>query len=72
MKVRITYTLELSKKDLKTIKEGIKEGRINNSVRDFVWSAFVQGGEYSVNQEIYNEERLQDSSLIQQEEEGLK
>ena len=55
MKVRITYTYELSENDYKVLKKSKRKGRIIN-IRDFVWCSFVEGGIDTTNQQIYSEE----------------
>tara|TARA_R100000963_G_C4606153_1_gene78135 strand:+ start:574 stop:753 length:180 start_codon:yes stop_codon:yes gene_type:complete len=54
MKVRVTYTYELSEDDYKIFKQAKKQGKIDGNVRDFIWSCFVQAGEYATNQELWN------------------
>ena len=53
MKVRIVYTYEMDKKDFSKLRKFLSISKI----RDMVFGCFVIGGNYGVNQEIWNQIR---------------
>ena len=51
MKVRIVYTYEVDKEDYSKMRKFWSISRI----RDFIFGGFIEGGNYAVSQEIYNQ-----------------